>query len=284
MNSKVLLAGVGGFAALVLALTVLLGSWFTIDQGELGVRLRAGAVVGVEEPGLGFKVPLIERIVELSMRTQKVSYDEVLAYSKDIQVADLRISVNFRLDPAKVTEIYAELGTNYVDSILSPAVFNVTKVVFGQFTAVSVVAERARLVQEVSAAIHDLVENRGIIVESVNLENIDFSDEYERSIEARMQAEVEVTRFQQNLARQKVQADIVRTDAEGKADAVRVAAKAEADAIRLRGEAEAAAIIARSEALKQNANLIELVKAERWNGVLPTTMLPGQTVPFIGVK
>jgi len=76
-------------------------------------------------------------------------------------------------------------------------------------------------------------------------------------------------------------ADIVRTQASADADKVRFAATAEAEAITLRGNAEADAITARAEALKNNAALIELVKAERWDGKLPTTMLPNSTVPFI---
>jgi len=49
----------------------------------------------------------------------------------------------------------------------------------------------------------------------------------------------------------------------------------------VKGEAEASAIKARAEALAQNQNLIELTKAERWDGKLPTTMIPGSAVPFI---
>ena len=98
-----------------------------------------------------------------------------------------------------------------------------------------------------------------------------------------MKAEVEVTRLEQNLKREIVQADIVRTQANGKADAIRATAKAEADAIILRGNAEATAIKARAEALKSDPALIELVKAEKWDGKLPVTMIPGQSVPLIGI-
>ncbi|MDO5650467.1 MAG: hypothetical protein Q4G11_07665, partial [Gallicola sp.] len=47
------------------------------------------------------------------------------------------------------------------------------------------------------------------------------------------------------------------------------------------GEAEADAIRMRSDALANNPALIELTKAENWNGVLPTTVLPNGTIPFI---
>lgn len=273
-----------GIAATLAGLIVVFGSWYQVDQGNLGIILRNGAVVGVAQPGLGFKVPIIDSVVDLSMRTEKASYENVLTYSKDVQTADLTLSVNYRLDPAKAVEIYSELGVQFVDSILTPAVLSLTKVVFGQFNAVAVVSERGRLTLMLADTIREAVAERGLIVESVQLENVDFSDEYEKSIEARMQAEVEVTRYEQNLARQRVQADIVRADAAGKADAVRAAAQAEADAIRLRGEAEASAIAARGKALRDHPDLVELVKAERWNGALPSTMLPGQGVPMINVR
>ncbi len=45
-------------------LSVVLGSWYTIDEGERGVVLRYGAVSGVAQPGLGFKIPVIDRLCE----------------------------------------------------------------------------------------------------------------------------------------------------------------------------------------------------------------------------
>jgi hypothetical protein len=40
---------------------------------------------------------------------------------------------------------------------------------------------------------------------------------------------------------------------------------------------------ARAKALGTNPNLVTLMQAERWNGVLPTTMVPGWAVPFVSV-
>jgi regulator of protease activity HflC (stomatin/prohibitin superfamily) len=134
-----------------------------------------------------------------------------------------------------------------------------------------------------------------IIIESVQLENIEFSQNYLHSIEQRMLAEVEVQKLQQNAEREKVQAQITVTQATAKANAVRAEAQANAEAVRLNGEAkasniritgeaEASAIEARAKALGSNPNLVTLVQAERWNGVLPTTMVPGSAVPFVSVK
>ena len=99
-----------------------------------------------------------------------------------------------------------------------------------------------------------------------------------------MRAEVEVQKLQQNLAREKVQAEIAVTQANGRANSVRAEAQASADAIRVKGEAEAAAIEARSRALEKNSQIIALTQAERWDGKLPATMVPGSAVPFLQVK
>jgi hypothetical protein len=97
-----------------------------------------------------------------------------------------------------------------------------------------------------------------------------------------MQAEVAVQQRRQELEQEKIKAEIVVTQATGLANSV----KADADACskRVKGEAEAAAISARAKALGENANLVALTQAERWNGALPATTIPGSTVPLIGVK
>jgi regulator of protease activity HflC (stomatin/prohibitin superfamily) len=284
-------AGIGG----LLGLSVLWGSWYTIDQGELGVVLRNGAVTQIADPGLHFKVPFIDGVVEMSTRNTKWTWEKMQTYSRDIQLADLRVSVNLRPDPGRVGEIYGAFGTKYVDSIVSPAVTRITKEIFGQYTAAQVVMNRARLGGEVEASVRAALANEGIIIESVQLENIDFSKAYEQAIEAAMQAEAEVKKTTQQLERQKVEAEKTVVDAKAKAEAAKaeadgrayaIEAQARADALRikLRGDAEAAAIDARGEALKKNATLVELIAAERWDGKLPQTMVPGSAVPFVGLK
>lgn len=65
---------------------------------------------------------------------------------------------------------------------------------------------------------------------------------------------------------------------------MRAEAQASADAVRLAGNAEADAIRAKGAALRDNPTLISLTAAEKWNGQLPGTMVPGAALPFIGVK
>jgi regulator of protease activity HflC (stomatin/prohibitin superfamily) len=266
------------------ALTVLGGSWYTVGEGYRGVQLRNGAVVGTAEPGLGFKMPVIDSVVDISVQSQARTYENVQTYSKDQQTASLMISVNYRLPADQVETIYGEYGgaEGVVNRLLDRQVPQAVKNVFGRFNAVTAINERGRLVNEVSTALMESVKGP-IIIESVQIENIDFDDGYERAIAARMEAEVEVQKVKQNAEREKITAEITVIQAQAAADSKLAEAKAAAEATRIQGEAEASAIKAKAEALKDNAGLIALIQAEKWNGALPTTMIPDSTVPFMDV-
>jgi regulator of protease activity HflC (stomatin/prohibitin superfamily) len=292
MNRAIIGAAVAGLAILA----VILGSWYTIDQTERGVLLRTGAVIGTAQPGLGFKVPFIDTVEKVSVKTITYTWDKMNSYSYDQQPADLKISVTLRASPDRVADLYAKFGRldTAVNQVVSPVVNQQVKV--GRYTAVKAIQERGPLNSAIKDAITaTLKDDPMIIIESVQLENIEFSQNYLHSIEQRMLAEVEVQKLQQNAEREKVQAQITVTQATAKANAVRAEALAQSEAtrlngearasnIRVTGEAEAAAIEARANALGTNPNLVTLVQAERWNGVLPTTMVPGSAVPFVSVK
>lgn len=264
---------------------MIFNGFYTIDQGERGVILRFGAISGTAEPGLGFKVPFIDSIVKISTQSQAQIYEDVSTYSRDQQPAIIKLSVNYRLPADQVEKIYTDYGSEagVVSRLIDRRVYEQLKNIFGRFNAVTAIQERARLNLETEEAIRNSVQGP-VVIESVQIENIDFSDAYEQSIENRMLAEVEVQKLQQNAEREKVQAQITVTQATAQADAIRATAEANAAATRLAGDAEADAIRAKGAALKDNPSLIDLTAAERWDGKLPATMIPGATVPFIGVK
>lgn len=280
-----IIAGIAGAFIFLLTITVVFGSWYTIDQGERGVILRNGALTGTAQPGLGFKAPWIDDVVKISVQSKARLYEGVPTYSKDQQSAVVAVSVSYRIPSDQVAEVYSGYGgeDGLITRLVDRRVYEDLKTVFGRFNAVTAIQERARLNQEVAEAIQKSV--RGpVIIDSVQIENIDFSDAYEASIEQRMLAEVEVQKLRQNAEREKVQAEIVVTQAKAQADAVRAEAQAQAEAIKLRGEAEAASIKARGDALRENPGLVALTQAERWNGQLPQTMLPNGSVPMLSLQ
>ncbi|WP_424540154.1 SPFH domain-containing protein [Shewanella fodinae] len=266
---------------IILLVVIGFGSWFTVDQGERGVHLRNGKVIGTAEPGMGFKLPMFDKIVKISTQTHTVSYPKLQAYSRDQQPATIRVSVTFRVPEDKVTEVYAEFKSidGMVDRLVDRQVPTQIENIFGQYTAISAVQERVKFVMDINQALKNSVHGP-IDITSVQVENIDFSNAYEKSVEDRMRAEVEVQTQKQNLEKERVSAQIAVTKAQAEADSQLARAKAEAEAIRIKGEAEASAIKSRADALAKNKDLIELTKAEKWDGKLPSTMLPNSTLPF----
>jgi regulator of protease activity HflC (stomatin/prohibitin superfamily) len=290
-------ATIAGAVVFVIAgLTVFFGSWYTVDQTERAVLLRNGAFVEVVQPGLHFKLPWAESVYKIDMQTHTKTYgqdassgkDIMEAYSADQQPAFLRVSVTLHIAPDKVAEMYSRFGGDYdaaLGRVISPHVYERVKVVFGQYTAAKAISARGQLNADASNSItQSIAYDPVFIIESAQIENISFSPDYIHSVEQRMQAEVEVQRQQQNYQQEKIKADIAVTQATGRANSVRAEAQASADATVLRGNAEATAIKAKADALASNSNLIALTQAERWNGALPTTMVPGSAVPFISVK
>jgi regulator of protease activity HflC (stomatin/prohibitin superfamily) len=170
-----------------------------------------------------------------------------------------------------------------VERLVSRKVPDAMKNVFGRYTAISAIQDRTKLGIDINETLKKSVVGP-VVIDSVQIEDVTFSDAYEQSIEKRMMAEVEIQTKRQNLETERINAEITVTQAKAQADSALARAQAEAEAIRVRGIAEADAIKARGEALRQNAELIALTQAEKWNGVLPTTMVPGSAVPFLNLK
>lgn len=282
MSVKKNVATVTSVVIAIFILLLAVGSVYTVDEGERGVVIRYGSVVSVSEPGLHFKIPLVDAVRKISTQEQVEMYQRMEAYSNDQQPAVMNISVRYQIDNSRVDEVYRNFGTRQalIDRQVTRIVLEEAKTVLGQFNAATSIRERGRLNAEMASAVQQSVTGPVIIL-GVQVEDVSFSAAYEESVEQRMLAEVAVERERQNLERERVEADIVRTRAAGEADRVRAQAQAEADGIRLRGSAEAEAIRDRAAALADNPLLVELVKAEKWDGKLPTTMLPNSAVPFI---
>lgn len=248
------------------------GSWYVVDQGERAVVLRLGAIVGESGPGPHFKLPWIDTVRYITVQNQNRQYGSLEAYSRDQQPASLTVSVSYVVsDASAVYEQYGDLD-GAIRRLVDPRAMAEVKTIFGQYDAVRAIQERAALNADIGRAVTNAITGPVNII-SVQVENIDFSEAYEQSVEQRMLAQVEIQRREQNLRTTEVEAEIARTRAEG-----------EANAIRLRGEAEASAIRARADALRANPDLVQLQAVEKWDGKLPQTMVPGSALPFVNLQ
>ncbi len=277
--------GIIGFVAVLLLCTAF-GSVYTIDQQDRGVVLTNGKITNIAKPGLNWKKPFVDSVVEIPVTGQNKSYQNLQAYSRDQQVAKMNVSVSFSVPEGKVGELYSTFGTieNLTARVMDRQIPQAMENVFGQYNAISAVQDRVKLVADLNTAVKKALVAYPVFVESVQLENVSFSDAYDKSIEARMQAEVAVLKRQQDLASERVSAQIQVTQAQAKADSKLAQARADAEATRLQGDADAAAIKAKSDALNSNPQLVQLAAVDKWNGVLPTQMVPGSSVPFVNLN
>lgn len=265
---------------------IVISGWYTVDAGERAIQLRNGAVNRTVDAGLYFKMPFIDSIKYISTRTQNRRFNELSTYSKDQQPARIKASVTFKVPAGDVENVYLNfkdiegLASNTIERQVPNQIENV----FGHYSAIEAVQKRSQFTKDVNDAIKQSLEQYPIIIESVQIEDIDFSRAYEQSVEDRMKAEVEVQTQKQNLEKEKITAEIAVTKAQAIADSTLAQAKAEAEAVILKGEAEAKAILAKTKALQANSGLIELTKAEKWDGRLPATVLPNMALPFIDSK
>jgi len=266
-------------------LVLILCSCYTINEGERGVLLRYGKFVKITEPGLGFKIPFIEKIQKISIQKHTMVFEKIQSYSRDQQPATISVSVNFHVPSSEIRRLYTSYLTleGMKERLIARKIPAQVEVVFGQYTAISTVQNRQKMVQDVQEALRTIITGP-VVIDSFQIENISFSAEYENSIEDRMKAEVAIATHKQNLETAKIEAQIAVTQAQAQADSQLVAAKAEANAIKLKGAAEAEVIRLRGASLRKNPELIRLTTAEQWDGKLPETMIPGGSVPFISTK
>jgi regulator of protease activity HflC (stomatin/prohibitin superfamily) len=283
MSPFKLFAGIIAAFVLILGIGTAGGSFYTVTTGETGVIYRNGQIVNTAGPGLHWKTPWIDSVEHVNTKTARLTYDKVDAFTSDQQITHSKITVIFHLDPAKLIPTVSRFGLKYWDTIITPVVPTEYKSVINANNSVQIISSRDKMSADTADHVREKLAESGVILESVQLENIDFSPEYQHAIETAMQARAEVQREEQILQKKKVEAQQKVVDAKAKADANIEDARGQAESTRLRAVQEAEALRVVGEQLAKNPLVIEKLKAERWDGKLPTTMPPGSTVPFINI-
>jgi hypothetical protein len=131
--------------------------------------------------------------------------------------------------------------TQYYTSVIEPKLRALPKQIFGTYTAENIVQKRDELSAMITKLFESVFEGTGIVPETYNVEDVKFSAEYERSIEDKMRASVEVEKSKQMLSTEKQRAEIKKTQADANAYQRKADADAEAHAITVKGTADAKA-------------------------------------------
>lgn len=269
--------------AFLAVLSFVFDSYYTVNASMVGVVLSGGKISSVSQPGMHFKTPFYQTVKMIDLKTNS-STVKTEAYTFDQQSANLRLNIIWNFIGTQAENIYVNYNgdENYInDFVIFPKLVDCTKTIFGQYNAEKVIQKRGEFVTLLNTKFKELMKDFPINVQSVQVEDITFSKVYETSVENAMKARADVERARAELERVQLESQQKVKIAEAEAEAAKKRADAKAYAIAKTEEANAAAIKLRAEALSQNQDIIKLTIAEKWDGKLPATMVPGSTLPFI---
>ena len=244
------------------AILLTLANCAVVDTGTRGVETHFGKVQGEPLPeGLYFYNPLTTTIHAFNVQTQKLAY-ETSTYTKDVQKSVFKITVNYAVDPKHIGDIFSLYGKGYADKLIPQVVEGSLKNVVGKWEAVELIANRDKATTQIEEAIRGSLKDKYILVSKVEINNIDFTEQFEKAVEAKVVA-IQRASESENKTKQ------IQEEAKQKV----IAAEAEAKSMRIR-----------SEALSQNKSLVDYEAVQKWNGVLPQYVLGSGSTPFINLS
>lgn len=295
VSLKLIVGGILGLCASILFLS----SYYSVSQYERVVLTRFGKVVEVSDPGLHFKVPFVNSTYTYRTDILSLTTDPKLnkgmgvsTYTVDNQEVHVVFTVQYRIRPDKVSFIFENVQD--LDARLFQIAEDRLKAEMGKVNTSHVAEKRGEIRNGIKKVLSEATTTLGVEIADFQLNNIEYDDTFKNAVKQAAAARATVeTREQERQQAVKV-AEKVKIAAEGEANAVKEKAKgtseatlvnatAEAKAIQLKGEATASAMRAQALALAQNPVLVEMKKAERWDGKLPTAIYAGAPIPFMQV-
>ena len=193
----------------------------------------------------------MQKIVKIDNRIVKLEVDTE-AFSKDLQTVSTTIAINYRVDTSKSYSIYKNIGADYENVLVIPAVNEVLKAITAKYTAEESVTNRTLISDGLIKGLNDKLNSIGLYVTDVNIINFDFSEAFIDAIEEKQVAE-------QKLLKAETEKQTAITNAEAQAQTTKIKAEAEAEA---------------NNKIKAslNENIIRSKFYEKWDGKLPEAM------------
>ena len=177
------------YAGLVIVVIVMLlaSAIRVLREYERGVIFRLGRLMGSKGPGLIFLIPLIDRMVKVSLRTVAMDIPPQDVITKDNVSVKVNAVLYFRvMDPSKaITEVEDYL---YATSQLAQTTL---RSVMGGAELDEMLAEREKINSSLQEIIDNHSEPWGIKVSLVEIKHVDLPQEMQRAIAKQAEAERE---------------------------------------------------------------------------------------------
>lgn len=232
------IAGVTLVASSLLALLIP-SSFHQVEAGEVAVVKTLGKVNGIRMPGTYFDFYLFNDYIYFDTTIQKLEI-RTSSYSSDAQTMDIEMTVQYKIDPTKAEDILTEyISLDSLSQRIEKVADDNAKSILSKYTAMKIIETRASISPEVQEAVKVAIDEKYYAtVTAVNLTNIDFTDEFEKSVEdkviAEQQKEAAITKAEQELEVAKLTAQAKIVEAEGNAESQKIIARASAEAMALK--------------------------------------------------
>ena len=232
------IAGVALVASSLLALLIP-SSFHQVEAGEVAVVKTLGKVNGIRMPGTYFDFYLFNEYIYFDTTIQKLEI-RTSSYSSDAQTMDIEMTVQYKIDPTKAENILTEyISLDSLSQRIEKVADDNAKSILSKYTAMKIIETRASISPEVQEAVKLAIDEKYYAtVTAVNLTNIDFTDEFEKSVEdkviAEQQKEAAITKAEQELEVAKLTAQAKIVEAEGNAESQKIIARASAEAMALK--------------------------------------------------
>lgn len=268
---RVILFGV----IIIVALIVVFSSYTIIQPGHRGVVVLLGRTEG-NVLGEGFHLvvpPIMRQVIPVDVRIKKLETSAEAA-SNDLQVMTVQGILNYHLDPAAVNKLYQEVGLNFEQIIIAPAMAEAIKASTAQYRVEDILRKRTELRDRIKSLLAERLSDNHIIVDDFSLADVTFSAEFDAAIERKQVAEQEALQKQYELQAAQKDVEIAVARADGARQAAIKEAEGRAESRRIEAQAEAEALSLIAAQIRMTPDLIKYEWAVRLSPTISTILLP----------
>ncbi len=158
-----------------------------LKEYERGVIFRLGRLIGAKGPGIIFLIPIIDRMVKISLRTVVMDVPEQDVITKDNVSLKVNAVVYFRVIQPEKAVVEVE---NYLHAT-SQLSQTTLRSILGQSQLDELLSEREKINSELQTIIDHLASPWGIKVSNVEVKHVDLPIEMKRAMAKQAEAERE---------------------------------------------------------------------------------------------
>lgn len=277
--------------SVIVLILVVVAVWLwplrSVPTGSRGVVTVGGAIKGIESEGFMLLAPW-QRLDLFNIRAEEATVENADGSTSDTQPVKVSLTVRYSIRTDKVAEVFEKYSHDgNLMSYVQTATQEVFKAVTARYTAPDLISKRATVSADIVAALSAKLAVYGAQVINVDMRNFSFSSDYMAAINQKVTQEQLRLGAENKLRTVEAEQKQKVVIAEAEASALRAKADGEAYAALKAATAQAEALKVQNAALAQNRDVLELrrievekVKAERWDGALPSSIYAGTPIPF----